>query len=142
MTSLFYNEPTLGFFHSKLLLVVLAIEKRQCPQLLWKKPIKSMHWNQMKFDVWHVILEIKDMKYLFYYKMNYEAFQNLVLNWFIFCNLNVSTFNHVRPWLEIKKIIAIFFFFKIMNILPLIWLIILMWVHQQSRNMWTLYMIF
>jgi hypothetical protein len=55
----------------------------------------------MKFDVWHVILEIKDKKNLLYYKMSDEAFQNLVLNWFIFCNLNVSTFNHVRPQLEI-----------------------------------------
>jgi hypothetical protein len=63
--------------------------------------------SQMKFDVWHVILEIKDMKYLLYYKMNYEVFQNLVLNWFIFCNLNASTFNHVRPQLEIKEIITI-----------------------------------
>jgi len=59
LTSLFYNEPTLGFFHYKLLLVVLATKKRPCPQLMWKKPIKSTYWNQMKFDVGHVILEIK-----------------------------------------------------------------------------------
>jgi hypothetical protein len=44
-----------------------------------------------------------------YYKMNYEVFQNLVLNWFIFCNLNASTFSHVKPQLKIKKQLQLFF---------------------------------
>ncbi len=45
---------------------------------------------------------MKDRKYLQFYRMNYVAFQALVLELTYFCN-------HVWPQLEIRKIVAIVF---------------------------------
>jgi hypothetical protein len=67
-----------------------------------------------------------------YYMMTFDVFQKLVLE-LIPC-LQSQCFNFVRPHLEIKKIIAIFFTNLQMDIVSLIQLIVLMWVHQLSEN--------
>jgi len=45
----------------------------------WKKPKQYTHWDHVATNVWHTILEIRDRKFLLRYKMNFEAFNNLVL---------------------------------------------------------------
>jgi hypothetical protein len=47
---------------------------------------------------------MKDKKFLLHYKMNFEAFNNLVLEDTF---LQLSCLNHVRSLLNIKKIVTI-----------------------------------
>ncbi len=45
----------------------------------WKEPKQYTHWDLVETNVWHTIFEIRDRKFLLCYKMNFETFNNLVL---------------------------------------------------------------
>jgi hypothetical protein len=79
--------------------------KRHPPHFWWKELKQYTHWDLMETNVWHTTSEIKDTKFLLHYKMNFEAFNNLVLELTSF--LQSSCLNLVRPQLKIKKIMAI-----------------------------------
>jgi hypothetical protein len=59
----------------------------------------------METNVWHSTLEMKDMKFLLHYKMNFEVLNNLVLELTPFSHL--SSLNLIRPQLTIRKIVDI-----------------------------------
>jgi hypothetical protein len=79
--------------------------KRHPPHFWWKEPKQYTHWDLVETNVWHTISEIRDMKFLLHYKMNFEAFNNLVLELTPFSQS--SCLNLVRPQLKIKMIVAI-----------------------------------
>jgi hypothetical protein len=70
-----------------------------------KKPKQHTHWDLVETNVWHTTPEIRDRKLLLHYRMNFEAFNNLVLELTPF--LQSSCLNPIRPQLDIKKIMAI-----------------------------------
>lgn len=59
----------------------------------------------METNVWHSTLEMRDTKILLHYRMNFEAFNNLILELTPF--LQSSYLNLIMPQLEIKNIVAI-----------------------------------
>jgi hypothetical protein len=56
-------------------------------------------------NVWHTTPEIRDRKFLLHYRMSFEAFNNLVLEFTPF--LQPSCLNPISSQLEIKKIVTI-----------------------------------
>jgi hypothetical protein len=70
-----------------------------------EKNLNNTHWNFVETNVWHSTLEMRDRKILFHYRMNFEAFNNLILELTPF--LQSSYLNPIMPQLEIKNIMAI-----------------------------------
>ncbi len=91
----------------------------------------------MEINVWHTTPEMKDKKIFLHYKMNFETFNNLVLELTPF--LQSSCLNHVKPQLEIKRLWLLLFIDLLMDLMFHIWPIDSIWVHQQFKNMLTLF---
>ncbi len=79
--------------------------KKYPPCLWWEKPRWYIYWDLVETNLWHTTLEMKDMKFLLHYKMNFEILNNLVLELTPFSHL--SSLNLVRPQLNIRKIVVI-----------------------------------
>jgi hypothetical protein len=58
----------------------VSVNKRHPPCLWWKELRQYRHIGTfVETNVWHTALEMKDNVFLLYDKMNFEAFNNLVL---------------------------------------------------------------
>jgi hypothetical protein len=66
-------------FHVFPMLLVGVNERRHPPRFWWKEPRQYTHWELVETNVWHTTLEIRDRKFLLHYRMSFEAFNNLVL---------------------------------------------------------------
>ncbi len=79
--------------------------RRRPTHFWWEKPRQYPHWDFAETNVWHSTPIIRDRKFLLHYIMNFEAFNNLVLELTPF--LQSSCPNLIRPQLKIRKIVAI-----------------------------------
>jgi hypothetical protein len=62
-----------------ILWTLLSKRKKHCSQLFWVEPKQRPHWEMVEAIVWHTTLEIRDIKYLMYYRMTFDAFNVLVV---------------------------------------------------------------
>jgi len=69
--------------------------RRNPPHFWWEKPKQHTHWDLLETNVWHTTPEIRDRKLLLHYRMNFEAFNNLVLELIPF--LQSSCLSPIRP---------------------------------------------
>jgi hypothetical protein len=78
------------------------------PRLWWKELRQYTHCELIKTNLSQCVAyctENKGLKFLLYYKMNFEAFNNLVLELAPF--LQSSCLNPTRPQFKIRKIMTI-----------------------------------
>jgi len=62
------------------LMILASVNGRKYPpHFWWKKPKQYTHWDLVETNVWHTTPKIKNRKFLLYYRMSFEAFNNLVL---------------------------------------------------------------
>jgi len=57
----------------------VSVNKKHPPCLWWKELRQYTHWDLVETNVWHTTLKTKDNFFLLHDKMNFEAFNNLVL---------------------------------------------------------------
>lgn len=91
----------------------------------------------METHVWGTTFHMRDRKFFLYYRMSYEAFNNLVEELTPF--LKSQCMNPVTPQLEIRKLWLLSFTNLLMAIVPHIWVTVLMLVLPLSESMWTLF---
>jgi len=59
---------------------LVGVNGRKHSLCFWWKELKQYtHWDLVETNVWRTILEIRGRKFLLCYKMNFETFNNLVL---------------------------------------------------------------
>ncbi len=56
----------------------VAKKKKHCTQLFWVEPKQRTYWEMVEAIVWHATLEMRDKKYLMYYRRAFYAFNVLV----------------------------------------------------------------
>jgi Zn-dependent M32 family carboxypeptidase len=79
--------------------------KRSSSQLWWKELKQHVQWHFVKSTIWHTTLEMRPRKFMGYYIMNFEAFNNLVKELTPF--FQSQCVNLVLSQVKIRKIVTI-----------------------------------
>jgi 2-iminoacetate synthase ThiH len=98
------NKPSMGFSFV-LLLWLIVLRKNRTPHTFWVEPKQETHWNYVECIVWKAIEEMHHKKYMKFYTMNLEAFDNSVR--ILTAYLKSKCINQVHPWLNFRKIVAL-----------------------------------
>jgi hypothetical protein len=75
---LFQNLSPLMFGVQPILWTLLKKEEKHYSQLFWEEPKQRTHWEMVEAVVWHTTPEMKDKKYLMYYRMTFDAINVLI----------------------------------------------------------------
>jgi hypothetical protein len=91
-----HNDPSIKFHFLPFLSTILS-RKRSPSWLWWKKPMQHVQWDFVESTVWHTTPEMRHRKFMGYYRMSFETFNNLVEELTPF--LQSQCVNLVRPQL-------------------------------------------
>jgi hypothetical protein len=73
-----HNDPSIEF-HFLLFLSAILSRKRSPSWLWWKEPPRQhVQWNFVESTIRHTTFEMRHRKFMGYYRMSFEAFNNLV----------------------------------------------------------------
>jgi hypothetical protein len=61
-----------------ILWTLLRKRKKHCSRLFWVEPKQRTHWEMVEAIAWHITSDMRDKKYLMYYRMTFDAFNVLV----------------------------------------------------------------
>jgi hypothetical protein len=95
---------SMRFHFLSLLLLLRSRKKSNVVRLFWVEPRQSTHWNYVERVVWRSSDEMHLNKFKKFYRMDFDAFENLLNMLTPF--LRSRCVNQVRPQMEIRKIVA------------------------------------
>ncbi len=95
----------MGFFSFVVLLRLIVLRKNHTSHTFWVEPKQETHWNYVECIVRRAIEEMCHKKYMTFYRMSAEAFDNLVQ--MLASYLKSKCINQVQPWLKIMKIVIL-----------------------------------
>jgi hypothetical protein len=100
----FHNDPSIGFHFLPILSAILS-RKRSPSRLWWKETKQHVQWDFVESIIWHTTPEMKHSKFTSYYRMSFQAFNNLVEK--LKPILQSQCVNLVWPQVKIRKFVAI-----------------------------------